>query len=510
MPRVITNAVTLSRAREASLGVLPGSPVWYELEPNNPSNFGTTTTKMTRSPISRNRARRKGRVSDLDSGVEYEADLTLFHLRLSVEEFCFARAVGGDVLIPTAVTNGTYTVPAVTAAQAGRLKYGVGAAKTLFYARGFDVEVNNGLKELAAVVATAATEIMITDALAETIGASQFVELAVAGIRGAPGDLMLGPTGILTSGVLDFTTLGWSKGQVIHLGGVDALFQFGNITNNGFVRLRSIAAHACQLEKKDGAFIADDGTDTGWEGEAISIDILFGQFVRNVDVGHADYVEWSTQFEIASPNLMSGGATGYEYAIGNWPNQLTISVPLTDKATMGATYVGTNTTAPSASRASGAANAKPGVESEAFGSSSDIARLRIQDVDEQGLTTDFKAVTITLKNNVAGEKVLAYLGPKYLNAGNLEVDIETTLLFSNPEVPAAIRGNDTQGFEIALRNDDGGVLIDLPTGTLDGGAREYPANQSVTIKTTFAAHQEQTFDFTLGVSFFPVLPDESD
>ena len=297
-----------------------------------------------------------------------------------------------------------------------------------------------------------------------------------------------------------------SLSQMIFIGGVDVAHQFFNAANYGFARVAQIAAHKLTLEKRDGAFVTDDGTDTGSGGTGLLIDILFGSFVRNVAVDHADYAELSTQFEIASPNLLSGPATGYEYAIGNFANQLTIAVPLTDKATITAAYVGTNTTAPSGTRATNAANAKVGVEESAFGTSSDIARLTLQDVDEQGLTTDFKGVTITLKNNAAGEKVLAVLGPRYMNVGLFEVDIETTMLFSNADVPAAIRANDTTGFQIGLQNDDGGAFIDLPTGTLDGGGREYPANQSVTIKTTFAAHQENEYDFTLAFSFFPVLP----
>src|SRR3546814_9887798 len=87
-------------------------------------------------------------------------------------------------------------------------------------------------------------------------------------------------------------------------------------------------------------------------------------------------------------------------------------------------FVGTDTTNPSEVRATNAANAKVGGQVESFGSASDIARLRLQDVDEAGLSTDFKTVNFTLTNNVAGEKVIAKMGPKYLNAGDIEVDIE--------------------------------------------------------------------------------------
>src|SRR3546814_18581209 len=92
---------------------------------------------------------------------------------------------------------------------------------------------------------------------------------------------------------------------------------------------------------------------------------------------------------------MPGGATGYEYALGNYADALAISIPLTGKATMTLGFVGTDTTNPSEVRATNAANAKVGGQVESFGSASDLARLRLKDVDEAGLSTDFNTVNFT-------------------------------------------------------------------------------------------------------------------
>lgn len=508
MGRVLTNGVSLSVAREASLGVLPASPAWFELEPNGISAWGTTIAKEARSPISRARSRRKGVVTDLDSTVEFEGDLTLTHLRKFAEAFLFARAVGGDVYEPTAATSTGYTVAALTAAQAGRLLYttsGTGAV-SLVAAFGFVDKANNGVKPVSAAHSTGATEIKVAGNVAETAPSGEIVEVAICGVRGAAGDLKIDASGDLISTALNFTALGLSIGQVIHIGGTSAENQFFNKANFGFARIEAISASKIALEKRDSVFVADDGTSTGSGGTALRIDILFGQFVRNVPVGHSDYVEISHQFELASPNLMNGGATGYEYSLGNYADALSISIPLSGKATMTFGFVGTDTTKPDAARASGASAAKSGGQTEAFGSASDIARLRIQDVDEAGLTTDFKSVNFTLTNNVAGEKVIAKLGPKYLNAGNLECDVEAQVLFTNPDVIERIRCNRTVGLDWVVRNGDGGAAFDLPTGTLGGGNREFPENQSVLINTPFAAHEEGSPGFSCGISFFPALP----
>lgn len=509
MGRVITNGTTLSFAREASLGVLPGSPQWFETEPNSVTSWGTTISKEARSPISRARARRKGVVVDLDSAVEFEADLTLAHLRWFIEAFLFTNSVGAPTFLAGDVTGTGFTIPALSADDAAKLIYGATAADavSLVYASGFLTDANNGLKVLADKPNATETELTVAGLTAETVAAGNYAEVSVAGVRGAAGDLQIDANGDLISTALDFTTLGIAPGQVIHLGGLDVANQFFTEDNNGFARARVIEANKITLDKRDTVFVADDGTDTGAGGTAVRIDILFGQFVRNVPVGDTDWVEHSTQFEMASPNLMAGGATGYEYSLGNYADALSITIPLSGKATVTMGFIGTDTTNPSTTRAANAADAKSGGQTESFGTASDIARLRAQDVDEAGLTTDFKSATFTLTNNVAGEKVLGKLGPKYLNVGDIECDVETQVLFTNADIIERIRCNRTIGLDWILRNGDGGVAFDLPTGTLDGGGRELPENQSVLLNTTFMAHEETALDFTLGVSFFPVLPD---
>lgn len=510
MGRVTTNSLAISATREASLGVLPVSPVWLGMEPNSINQFGTTISKTVRNPISKSRQRRKGIVTDLDSAVEIEADLTLAHFRDYMEGFCFSRPVGAPVFTPTAVVIGAFTVPAVSAADSAKLLYGVGAAATLLYARGFSDPENNGTFLVSGAVATGATSIPAVGlAVAETVPASADVEVAVAGVRGAAGDIQVDADGNLISTALDFRDLGLTRGQWIHVGGVDVTNQFFSEANFGFARVAGIAENKLSLERRANAFVADDGTDDNDGGTGLRIDLLFGQFVRNVPIGHPDYVERSTQFELELPNLGTGGATEYEYALGNYHDTVSISVPLTDKATVTYGFVGTDTTPPSPTRASGAANARQPSETAAFGTSSDIARLIVETSDETGLTTDFKSLTVTLANNVSAEKVLGSLGARFMNAGNFEADVEAQVLFTDSGVTAAIKANTTVGLYFALRNDDGGVVCDFPSGTLDGGDREFPVNQTVLLSTTFMSHEDPALGYSFGASLFPVLPELS-
>ena len=499
MGRVTTNSITLASAREQSLGVLPATPNWRVQEPNGIGRFGTEVSKTARSPISKARQRRKGVVTSVASGVEFDADLTWSAMCDFLEGFMFSRMVGADIFIPTATTAGAVTIPALTAAQAGRLKYAAAGATTLLAFDGFSLAANQGLKELGAAAATNATSLTVAGLVAETPPATADVAVFVAGVRAAAGDLQIDAQGNLISTALDLSSLGLVVGQSIHVGGRDVSNQFANAANTGFARIRAITATKLTLDRKATTFVADTGA-------GVRVDLLFGKYVRNVDVGHADYLEVSTMFELSNPNLGAAGQTMYEYAQGNYHDALSINIPLTDKVTTTFGFVGTDTTRPSVTRATGAANAKEPGQTSAYSSSSDLARLRVMDVDEAGLSTDFKSLTITLSNNVSAEMVLGRGVAKYMNPGNFEVDLEGTLLFTNADVVGRVRDNKDVGLDFVLKNGDGGFLFDVPVGTLGGGGRSYPVGQSVTIASTLSAHKDDTLGCSLSVSFFPVLP----
>jgi hypothetical protein len=508
MGNVAVNDLAFAYAVEQSLGVLPGSPAWRKLEPNNAPTWGNEITKTARSPLSDDRQDRKGIETDRNSNPEIEADLTLSHFRDFIESFACARAIGPDAYTPTAASGTGYTVAALSAAQAGRMTYGASAAKTLIHARGFRTAANNGIKPLSGAVANGATNIPVAGNVVEAPVSGQLVEAAIAGVRGAAGDIEIDADGNITSTVLDFTTLGLTPGQSIWVGGLDVANQFFETENTGFVRLVTVAAHKLTVDYHEQPFVTDDGTDDNAGGDGLQIDLLFGQFIRNVPRRHIDYLERSIQFELAMPNLGSGGTTRYEYAVGNRANEMVITIPLTNKATTTFRFVGQNTTKPTASRATGAANATEPNQTESFGTTSDIARLRLQDVDEYGLATDFKSLTLTLRNNATGDKVLGHKGPKYINNGNIQVQVEAEVILAEELVVEAIICNHTLGLAFALYNGDGGLYWDIPSGTLGGGQRNLRANESVTLQGTYMAHKDAVLGTSLGVSLFPVLPRE--
>jgi hypothetical protein len=497
MARVLTNNVALAYSIESALGT--AGSTWKQLEPNSIDAYGAEITTVARSPISKLKQRRKGTIVDLDSAVEFETDLTMASALDFIEGFCFAQSAGGTEFAPSACDTDSFTVASGGALDAG----------TLVYVRGAANSENNGVHVVD--TGSSGTDIPVTSSLvAETFTASDNVTLEVAGVRGAAGDLEIDANGDLISTVLDFTGLDLTVGQFIWIGGAAAANQFfeqaNSSVNFGLARVDAIAANKLTLSKRGSTFTADDGTDTGSGGTDRSIDIFFGRFIRNVATDDADYLERSFHFEAEMPDLGGVGTDEYEYAKGNFCNTMAISLPGQDKATVAFGFIGTDTEVPTTTRKSGASSAQKVTRQSALNTASDIARLRITEVDETGLTTDFKDLTFNINNNVSPEKVLAVLGARYMNSGNFEIDIEAQLVFTNSDVVTAIRNNTTVTMDMLLRNDDGGMAIDIPSMTLGDGSKEYPLNESVLINVTAQAFKDNTLETSIGITMFPYLP----
>lgn len=515
MGRVLTNNTSLGYTIETALGV--AGTVWFLLETNAISNFGADITTVARDPISRNRQRRKGTVTDLDSAVEFDEDLTLSSFRDFIEGFAFVTGINSDVtgLISTAAetTTDTYTIAAINATQAEKFE-----VDTLIWVAGFNTAANNGLKALDLDAVDTATSLAVAENLADEASPPANARISFAGHRVATVDVVTWTwSGAAKQATMNLTglgtlliQLGLTVGENIHIGSIlnagelVIVNAFENAAANdmfGYARVVSITADDVVLDKVDAALQFTDATDP-----ATAVDILFGEFIRNVATNSAEFLERSFQFEAEFPNLDVGGGSEFQYALGNFCNTAAFNLPLTDKATVTFGFIGTDTENPvvAGSRKTGASAATNPNDTGAFNTSADIARLRITEVDEDGITTDFKSITMTLNNNVSPEKVLGQLGAKFMNSGNFEVDIEAQLVFTDGVVIDKIRDNETVTMDFILKNADGIIAVDVPAMTMGGGDREFPVNESVLINTTGLAFQDPTLGTSIGISIMPV------
>ena len=187
-------------------------------------------------------------------------------------------------------------------------------------------------------------------------------------------------------------------------------------------------------------------------------------------------------------------------------NEITFELPLTEKATASVGFIGTDTKPPTDTQKLNADTPRTSIKTAAMNTSSDIGRLRVQNVDESGLTTDFKSISLTLGNNTSPEKVLGNLGARFINTGNFDVNFETQVLFTNEDVICAIRENRTLTFDVALINDDGAFVLDIPSLTLGGGDREFPENETVLVNLEGEAFRDPVLNTSIGVSLIPIVP----
>ena len=512
MGRVTTNNTELSFAPETELGkvpVAPGTP-WTLTEPNDITAIGAEITTTPRNPISPTRQRRKGAVTDLDSTLEFEHDTTYGLLEEFVPPFAFAQRTNDDLTKTITAVSGTAVTVSDFPTTGGRV-----GQNALYHVEGLPTVGNNGLK-VRNNTAVTATSVALAGLTAEpSIPARANPKIRYAGQRVSGAtvgavDTDKGTTSITTLTGAD--TWGLTVGQMIAITQQNVQSNASTAWQNVlYGRVLTISATEITLDKA--SLVSDLSTPVRPTG---AVDILFGGLVRNLPATSSEYLERSYTFEavwnnLETPNTPGAArADGYEYSKGNYCNSIAISLPGQALSTCTVGFVGTDTEPPKAAREQNATTKLPAPRTAAVNTTSDIARLRIDNIDGTGLTTDFDSLTLTINNNVTPEKVLAQLGGKFVNLGNFEVDLETDVIFSSSGVISAVRNNKDTSMDFILLGEQGAICFDMPKMTLGLSGRNLPRDESVTLSTTGASFGDDRFNpphgTSLHVSFIPFVP----
>ena len=484
MAAVDTNSISLALCKEPISGTLPksGTKAVY-LEPNGIPDFGGSISTVARAPISANRQQRKGTITDFSSTVSVEQDLTVSSFLSVIDGAVLSEWQGVPALEVSTTTTSALTV--------GKTPVAI-PANSLVYLTGF--QHNTGLKKVKSAVTAGATSINIDGLTAGDSGTA-----FVCGYEASTGDIKSTATGLVST-TLDFTTLPLFKGQAIFVGGDGESTSFTNGGITGLARVVKVEAKTLTLDKLEGTFTDDSG-------DAKTIRIFFGQFLRNVPVNDALFHAHSYAMELTYPGLVDteGAATdGYEYSIGNKINTLELGMSVNDKATLNFTTFGLDTN-PVSATSQGWDVSNPRFV-EAFSTPSDFLRLRVQGVDEEGLTSYFKDCTLSINNNISAENVLAKLGPAFTNIGTLNVSLSGNIVFTNPKVTDKIRNNCTCSADLCLSNNDGSIYIDLPRITLGDGKKDFAVNEKVKLSLTGTSFVDDDYDYSVGITYFAYLP----
>jgi len=480
----LTDKASFSVAVETSPGTLPVTPEWTYLEVNSVGDMGETINTVSRDPISNDRMRRKGGIVGLDSNVGFDADLTYSLFDLFAQGFFFSSWEAQASFVPSAVTTSAFTV-----AADGDLADG-----TLVYARGFSNSSNNGLfvTDTATETAVEVTDTLVADASPD----ASKVRLDVVGVQGATGDITMTAAGSLESTTLDFTSLGIVEGQWIYVGGGTTATSFP-LSGDGYARVQSVAEHVLTLEKVPDSFGADTAaTET--------IQLFIGSFIRNVAQSSDDFITETYSFEVIYDTLTNK----YHYPNGNYADSLSLSMNMQDKATVSYSFVGLDTPVPTSVKSAG--NWSSPIDTTMLNTSSDIGRLEIlTSSGDEIVPSDeclLQDLTITISNNIEPKKGLGCLETVMVTLGNFNVDISGTMYLTTDQPIVSVRDNDTMGLAVALSNEDGGILLDIPSMTLGDGSRDFPTNDTINVNLSGMAFKDETYDFALGATKFPHLP----
>lgn len=518
--KIDSNVTGLRVAKETSYGAITGTPVWYELEPNSYSDFGGNITTVARETINNSRSRLKGVTTDVESTGGFESDLTQTSTAELLEGLFYAAYAKKAERFNNHVSPGAVITDA--SASADDFTFTTGdtfRAGDLVFASGFTNAGNNGL--LVADAVSDATSLSVTSQLVDEVPPST-AKLVTVGFEFDAGDATISadgsssfPTLVTEEAGKDLTQLGVTPGEFVYIGGDGATEKFTTAANNGWARVRSVTAHAMTFDKTDSAVMVTEAD----AGDALQVRIFFGRTAQN-KVG-SDIVRTSYQLErkLGAPDDSDLTQIQSEYITGAILNEFTLNLPTADKVTTEMTFVGKDT-----EHRAGSLGVKAGTRptcdcSDAFNGSSHITRFRLSPVStaDSYTASTFAFVmegSISINNNNNRNQAIGTLGSFDSSAGTFEVSAEVTAYFQNISTLESVRNNDDVSLDIAMVQDNAGMVIDLPLLTLSGGLAQVELNEPVKLPLTVDAAQATTVDsaytHTAKICVFDYLPDAAE
>jgi len=494
-----SNLTGLRFAEETALKTLPGTPIWYPLEPNSYSDFGGQLKTVARNPINPSRQRKKGVISDLDAAGGFNQDLTFNNTTRLLQGFFFAdirekmstAKMNGITVLLTSVTSSTKTI----AAASGLLGFKAG---DLLYLEGFTNSGNNGVKTAASN--STATAIVTTEALVDEASPPTAAKVTVVGKQlglATSAITMNGSLARLTDTATDFTTLGLVAGEWVYLGGAAASTKFVN--NTGWARVDTITAGYLEFGKTSWTPVAEAGT-------GLSIQLFLGSVLKNES--DPTLIKRRTyQVERALGN--DGAGTMSEYLVGAVPNELTVNIPQAEKVNVDMSFVAVDN-----EQRNGTLGLKAGTRptltaQAALNTSSDFARIKLASVAADSAPAPLFAyateMTLTLNNNVTPNKAVGVLGAFDTSAGTFEVGGKMTAYFATVDAVQAVRNNSDITLDLVMTKTNKAIVIDVPLLSLGDGRLNVEMDQPITLPLENNA-AESSFGHTLLITQFPYVP----
>lgn len=499
--KIDSNVTGLAFAEEATLKTLPVTPLWNTLEPNSYSDFGGEISTVARAPINASRQRQKGTVTDLDASGGFNSDLTQNNFAKLLQGFFFAdmrekpntQPINGASIAITAVATSDDSFAAASGLN-------VFTAGSIVLASGFGIQANNGI---AVVATTAAGKITVSKNLVDEATPPATSKIQTVGFEFASGDVSLTASAssiVLTSVAKDFNTLGLTVGEWVFIGGDATTNTFAN-NAAGYARIGSIAAHTITFT--DTTFVATTDAGTGK-----LIRMYFGNVLRNEK--EANKIK-RRSYQIERTLGSDANGVQSEYLVGAIANEFNLTIPQTNKITADLSFVAMDNEQRNGTQGLKTGTRIGNLNEDAFNTSSDIYRMRVNVVDPNTLNNTalfgyVSEVNLSINNNITANKAIGVVGSFDATAGDFEVGGSLTAYFTTVDAVKAVRQNADVALNIIAAQKNGALIFDIPLLSLSGGRVNVEKDQAITVPLDTAA-AENPNGYTLLTTFLPYIPD---
>lgn len=493
-----SNSTSLYKARETVPGAIPQSATWYEKEPNEYGDMGSTYNKVGRQPINASRQVGKRTVVGYDANAGYTSDMTPSNLMQEIEEFCFANARRKKELAVTAVTATGYEV----GTDGDEF-----AAGTLIFVSGCTNPANNGLHVVGN--GSAVDEVVAAGTVAEAGVTAKLVEV---GFEFAAGDasvvIVNGRAGIAAT-AKSLTDFGLIPGEVVYLGGDGIAYSFANQNCRGYARVFSVTDDQIIFDKTDAQFAVDNGAGK-------TVRLFFGRVVKNEAEGALQKTFTSSfRRSLGVANTDAPNVVQSQVITGCTANELTITLPEEEKLTCDVAYMGREELLfDNDALVDATGEIRPVTEADAFNSTRDLVRMNMFVINpNKTLSPIFAAFTegeLNINNNNSNRKALGHFGTYDVTPGTFEVSGSLTAYFTSVDELRAVKENKDITLLCALYSNNAGVAIDIPLLDISTDGLAVELNEPITMPIDKMASRGRKYnanmDHTILFVFFDYLP----
>ena len=500
--KIDSNVTELRWAEETSPGVLPGTPTWNALEPNDFKDFGGQLKVEARKPINAGRQMKKGTPVDLDAKGSFGFDLTQEGIQELMQGVMYADMRRKHELVVA-------TVDGTTNEYKPALGGGSYKANDLLFAKYAGDSRNNGLKLVTGT--PGASSILVTDT-GLVDAATQTITISRVGFQFASDDLTIDDTGgtnglpALKTTTKDLTQLGLIPGEWICIGDDSSAFQFATAGCNGLARVKDVAAHLITLDRAPAGIVDEFGAGK-------TVRLFFGRVIKNESdptlfkrrtyqferlLGKADSTDTNPQSEYLTRAAMDNFELDFKQGK---------AIDATLSFVAGDHELRTGVQAPKSG------NRPTLKDTDCFNATSHLVRFSMAIIDPNDATvtdlfaymTEFK---FTLDNQTKANKAVKVLGSFDTTAGQFKVNAKATAYFANIAGILAVRQNTDVSVDLTLALHNQGWTMDLPLVGLGDGRADVKQDEAIMLPLSVdaATAARYGYDHTLLFVFWDYLP----